>query len=142
MKRVNRLLSVVLMTMGVAAAHAATVDEVEPAARPVINLMAPGDAYPLEIEMVVRNWVVCASAASAEELVNARIRSAEEARRAYTALAGARSCGAFGELRVILQKAVYASSADAGYDTRIFGALINFSGAWAAGFLVSGGLAD
>jgi hypothetical protein len=142
MHRIQRLTIAALVASSAAAAHAAAVDEINAPAMRAIDLAAQGGAYPLDVEMVVRNWVVCASAASAEEIVNARTRSAAEARIAYSALASAKSCGAFSELRVILQKAVYASSDDAGYDARIFGALINFSGSWASGFVVSGGLAE
>jgi hypothetical protein len=143
MQRFCRVTLAAWAVLGFAAtARAAAIDDVDPATMPAIDLMAPGGAYPLEVEMVVRNWVVCASAVSAEEIVGARVHGAAEARKAYAVLATAKSCGVFGELRVILQKPVYASSADAGYDARIFGALINFSGNWAAGFLVSGSLAD
>jgi hypothetical protein len=102
---------------------------------------APID-YALETEMVVRNWVLCVSQPLAEQLARAREAGAESARTTYADLAGARSCGLFPELRVILQQSLYVSSGDAGYDARVFGALVNLSGDWATAFVVSGSLSE
>jgi hypothetical protein len=98
--------------------------------------------YALETEMTVHNWVLCISQPLAEQLVHAREAGPESALQAYAGLAGARSCGQFPELRVILRDPLYASAADAGYDARIFGALVNLSGDWATAYVVSGGLPD
>jgi hypothetical protein len=123
-------------------AWSAAVDETTPGVRPSVDLNAPTGDYPFDVEMIVQNWVLCASLPSAEEIVAARAKSAVEARKVFGALSAAKSCGSFTELKVILQKAVYASAPEAGYDARVFGGLVSFSGNWAAGYLVSGGLAD
>lgn len=96
--------------------------------------------YAMDTEVTVENWIVCVSRPLAESLVRARERSIEEAGKAYSELEAGRSCGRFAALRVILQESIYASSATAGYDARIFGALINIGGSWANGFVVSGAL--
>ncbi len=108
------------------------------------DIAAPPAAldYALETEMVVRNWVLCVSAPSAEQLARARTASLDEARSTYAELASARSCGQFPSLRVILRERVYASDDASGHDTRVFGALVNLSGDWANAFLVSGGLPE
>ena len=145
MQRLFRLGGIVLVAMAgelSLAAQASTIDSGDLPARPAIDLTAPIRTYPLDVEMVVQDWVVCASLPSAEQIVNARVHGAAEARKTYAELQAAKTCGAFGELKVILQKPIYASAVGAGYDARVFGALINFSGSWAAGYLVAGGLAD
>ena len=43
---------------------------------------------------------------------------------------------------MILQQPLYVSGGDAGYDARVFGALVNLSGDWATAFVVSGSLAE
>jgi hypothetical protein len=125
-------------------AWSAAVDDSTSVARPGIDLNAPSTSgdYPLDVELVVQNWVLCASLPSAEEIVAARAKGAGEARKVFVALSAAKSCGTFAQLRVILQKPVYASAPEAGYDARVFGGLVSFSGNWAAGYLVSGGLAE
>lgn len=107
----------------------------------VTGISAPID-YALETEMVVHDWVLCVSQPLAEQLARAREGGAESARLAYADLAGARSCGLFPELRVILQQPLYVSSGGAGYDARVFGALVNLSGDWASAFVVSGSLSE
>ena len=104
--------------------------------------IAPVTVYELETEMVVKNWILCISAAMAEELVRAREESEEKARSAYAGLQQTRSCGQFGELRVILRERLYASAADTGHDARAFEALVNLSDNWASAFVVYGGLPD
>jgi hypothetical protein len=98
--------------------------------------------YTLETEMVVHNWVLCVSQPLAEQLAKARDAGPESARSAYASLAGERVCGQFPELRVILQQSLYESPRDAGYDARVFGALVNLSGDWATAFVVSGTLSE
>ena len=71
--------------------------------------LAPPIDYSLETEMVVHNWVLCVSQPLAEQLAKAREAGPESARSAYADLAGARSCGKFPELRVILQQSLYQS---------------------------------
>jgi hypothetical protein len=112
----------------------------EPA--PVVSGIAAPIDYALETEMVVHNWVLCVSQPLAEQLARARDGGPESARSAYASLAGERACGLFPELRVILQQSLYESPKDAGYDARVFGALVNLSGDWATAFVVSGSLAD
>lgn len=93
--------------------------------------------YSLDTEIVVRNWVLCISQPYAEQLARAREAGTQSAQTAYDELAGARSCGKFPELRVILQQRIYSSAQDSGYDARVFGALVNLSGEWASVFVVS-----
>src|SRR5689334_630470 len=129
-----------LMTAAIPAGAAAPdAQVVEPAAPAAIGITAPGK-YTLETEMTVHNWVLCISQPMAEELVHARAAGVDQARQAYAGLASSRSCGQFPELRVILRDPLYSSAADAGYDARIFGALVNLSGDWASAYVVSGGL--
>ncbi len=98
--------------------------------------------YALETEMTVHNWVLCTSAPLAEQLARARTSGIEEARSAYANLAGARSCGQFPELHVILRERLYSAADNTGHDTRVFGALVNLSGDWASAFVVAGGLPE
>ena len=101
---------------------------------------APVVLYELDTEMVVHDWVLCASQAFAEQLARAREESAEKAWAAYAELKDARSCGQFAELRVILQERLYASTAESGHGARVFAGLVSFSDSWASVYLVSGGL--
>ena len=71
---------------------------------PVVTGLGAAIDYSLETEMVVHDWVLCVSQPLAEQLARAREAGAESARSAYADLAGARSCGKFPELRVILQQ--------------------------------------
>jgi len=109
---------------------------------PVVTGIGAQIDYALETEMVVHDWVLCVSQPFAEQLARSREAGPARARSTYTDLAGARSCGVFPELRVILQRSLYVSSQDAGYDARVFGALVNLSGDWATAFVVSGSLAE
>jgi len=122
-------------------AWAAAPDGLEPDVEEAVT-STPVVIYDLETEMVVHNWILCVSQSVAEELVRAREESAEKARLAYAALSESRACGKFAELRVILRERLYASSADAGHDARIFGALVNLSDQWASAFVVYGGLPE
>jgi hypothetical protein len=102
----------------------------------------PAKIYELDTEMVVHNWVICVSQGVAEQLVQAREVSAEKAVSAYESLKDERKCGQFAELRVILQKPVYASAAESGFDARVFDALVNLADNWASAFVVTGGLPE
>jgi hypothetical protein len=134
---------VVALFVGTASgALGAATDTLDTPSEPHINLAAPFTDYKLDVEMIVQNWVLCASQPSAEEIAQARVKSAAEAQKAYAQLKAAKSCGQFPELRVILQQPVYSSAPDSGYDVRVFGGLVKFSGAWASGFLISGGVAE
>lgn len=120
-----------------AAAPEALDAELPPVDMPAVT---PVLIYELDTEMVVKDWVLCISAAVAEQLVQAREESVEKALSAYAALQQARSCGRVPELRVILQERIYASAAESGHDTRAYGALVNFSDDWASAYVVYGGL--
>ncbi len=96
--------------------------------------------YSLDTEMVVRNWVLCASEAVAERLVHARETSVAAARSTYAELNAAKSCGRFAEMRVILRERLYSSTL--GHDARVFGALVDFAGEWASAYVVYGLPAD
>lgn len=69
----------------------------------------PPATYPLDTEMVVRQWVMCVSQAVAEDLVRAREESVEQARLTYAKLKDSHSCGQFPELRVILRERTHVS---------------------------------
>ena len=137
-----RAAAVVALSLSAPSAWSAAPDTLEPdATLPTTARIAPS-GYALETEMTVHNWVLCISQPLAEQLVRARETGPESALQVYAGLASARSCGQFPELRVILRDPLYASAADAGYDARIFGALVNLSGDWASAYVVSGGLPD
>jgi hypothetical protein len=98
--------------------------------------------YTLDTELVVRNWVLCVARPFAEELVHARETGVDAAVTAFGQLTAAKTCGRLGEMRVILKEPIYQSVPDSGYDARIFSALINIAGDWAAAFVVSGSLPE
>lgn len=109
---------------------------------PTVKATAPIADYALDTEMVVRNWVLCVSATMAEELVHARESGIDRARSTYAELNAAKACGQFSELRVILRERLYVSSAESGHDARVFGALVDFAGSWAAAYVVYGSLPE
>lgn len=110
---------------------------------PVPDAAAAAPAiYDLDTEMVVHNWVLCVSRAGAVELVQARQEGVQSAWSAYEALAEARKCGRFAELRVILQEPLYSWTAGSGDDARVFGALVHFADDWASAFVVTGSLPE
>ena len=137
-----RAAAVVALSLSAPSAWSAAPDTLEPDATLPMNARIAPSGYALETEMTVHNWVLCISQPLAEQLVRARETGPESALQVYAGLASARSCGQFPELRVILRDPLYASAADAGYDARIFGALVNLSGDWASAYVVSGGLPD
>lgn len=122
------------------ASWAAAPDDLSIASAPDPAAQPAALDYALETEMVVHDWVLCVSASGAEELAHARAESIDTARAAYASLSDARACGQFQELRVILRERLYES--DSTHDARVFGALVNLSGKWAAAFLVSGSLSE
>lgn len=101
----------------------------------------PPAAYPLDTEMVVRQWVMCVSQTVAEDLVRAREESVEQAWLTYAKLKDSRSCGQFPELRVILRERTHVSVVP-GHEARIFKALVNLSDTWGSAFVVFGGLPE
>jgi len=137
-----RAAAVAVLSLSAASAWSAAPDTLAPDASLSGSAGMPPSGYALETEMTVHNWVLCISQPLAEQLVHAREAGPESALQAYAGLASARSCGQFPELRVILRDPLYASAANAGYDARIFGALVNLSGDWASAYVVSGGLPD
>lgn len=139
---VCRAAAIVASTLVAPAAWSAAPDALLEEPAPVVTGVGAPINYALETEMVVQNWVLCVSQPLAEQLARAREGGPESARLTYANLAGARSCGLFPELRVILQERLYVSGGDAGYDARVFGALVNLSGDWATAFVVSGSLPE
>ena len=98
----------------------------------------PRDDPSLDTEMVVSDWVLCVSQAFAERLVTALDQGIDQAVAAYGELKADRSCGQFGELRVILHEAVFRSASER--QATVFSADVGFAGAWAPGFVVQGAL--
>jgi hypothetical protein len=96
----------------------------------------------LDVEMTVRNWVLCASRPVAERLVRARQQSRAAAEKTYADLEHARSCGRLPEMQVILQESLYDALIGSGGRAGVYGALINISGKWASGFVVYNGVPD
>lgn len=141
--RRRRLAAVLAFSAMASPAFAAAPDllDAEPLA-PAITAKSPIADYALDTEMVVRNWVLCVSAAVAEELVHARESGVERARSTYAELNAAKACGQFAELRVILRERLYVSSTGSGHDARVFGALVDFAGSWASAYVVYGGLPE
>ena len=119
-----------------AAFAAAAPDAADLADPPPAVTAAPAADPELATEMVVRNWVLCVSQTFAERLVSALDESVERAVATYGELKATRSCGQFGELRVILHEAVYRSAA--GRDAAVYSADVGIAGAWASGYVVQG----
>ncbi len=113
-----------------------------PASAPAATVAPPIGDYALQTQMVVHNWVLCVSEPVAEKLARARVASVDDARAVYADLAKARTCGQFAELNVILREKLFGSASDSSHDTRVFAALVNLSGSWASGFVVSGSLPE
>jgi hypothetical protein len=136
----------VIMTGVLSHAWAAAPDTLElettnaKAASPAIG--APLIEHKLDVEMTVRNWVLCTTQPLAETLVHAREESPAAAAKAFADLSAARSCGRFAEMQVILQKPIYETMLHSGGQAKVYGALINISGAWASGYVVYGGVPE
>ncbi len=124
--------SCALATSAFAAAGA-----LDPSAGAAVTVISLGDPYKLDTEMTVKNWVLCVSEGSAESLVKAHQESRQKADEVYAALQAGKTCGRFAEMRVILQQALYEPQAAAPYQARVFNALVELSGQWAKGFVVS-----
>jgi hypothetical protein len=103
---------------------------------------APLVEHQLDVEMTVKNWILCTTQPLAETLVHAREQSADAATKAFADLSAARSCGRFAEMQVILQKPIYETMLHSGGQAKVYGALINISGAWATGYVVYGGVPE
>lgn len=125
------------------AGHAAPGEiAVEPPAIAPASIGAPIVQHRLDVEMTVRNWVLCASQPSAERLVQAREENNTAAAAAFSRLTTERACGLFPEMQVILQKSLYETVLDSGEQASIYGALVNISGAWAAAYVIYGGMPE
>lgn len=114
---------------------------------PTAKIAAPAIGAPLiehklDVEMTVRNWVLCTTQPLAETLVHAREEGTAAAVKAFADLEAARSCGLFAEMQVILQKPIYETMLHTGGQAKVYGALINISGAWASGYVVYGGVPE
>jgi hypothetical protein len=96
---------------------------------------APG-LYQLDVEMTVKNWVLCVSQPLAENLLKARETSQESFITAYSQAAAAHTCGQMPEMHLKLQKQVYESAPDAASRGTVFNALVNLAGAWATAFVM------
>ncbi len=140
-RSLHRLAAVaVALSLSGAAWAAAPAALDDPATAPADTMMAPLGGQQMNVEMTVRNWVLCATKAYAERLVLARAQGVDEAKRAYDALRKSRSCGMFPELHVILKSSLYRSKPEADYRAQIYGALVNIAGGWASGYVVEGSL--
>lgn len=96
---------------------------------------APG-LYQLDVEMTVKNWVLCVSQPLAENLLKARETSEERFMTAYSQAAAAHTCGQMPEMHLKLEKQVYESAPDSASRGMVFNALVNLSGAWATAFVM------
>lgn len=106
--------------------------------RPEVGVASIGNPglYQLDVEMTVKNWVLCVSQPLAEGLLKARETSKENFMSAYSQAAAAHTCGQMPEMQLKLQKAVYESAPEAANRGTVFNALVNLSGAWATAFVV------
>src|SRR5689334_1311631 len=97
------------ISVGAWAAAPATLDPEPQKAIGASAINAPG-IYRLDVEMTVKNWVLCVSQPLAEQLLKAREMSQESFMSAYSEAAAAHTCGQMPEMQVKLQKAVYESA--------------------------------
>ena len=146
MKRVHhgcRLAAIIAFGTALAleCAGAATPGALQPTQSRPADQAEPPVTYPLDTEIVVRQWVMCVSQPVAENLVRAREESVEKARLMYAELKDAHSCGQFPVLRVILRERTHVSVMP-GHEARIFKALVNLSDTWGSAFVVFGGLPE
>ncbi len=99
---------------------------------------APSGLQQLELskELIVRNWILCATQAHAEELVLAADKSARAAAAVIARLQSERSCGRFPKMRVILEAPLVESSPFAERRVKAYGAQINLGGQWVPAFVI------
>lgn len=99
---------------------------------------APSGLEQLEYakDIVVRNWMLCATQESAEELVRAADMSARTAAVVIARLQNERSCGRFPKMRVILEAPLVESSPFSEHRIKAYGAQINLGGQWVPAFVV------
>jgi hypothetical protein len=129
------LVGACVISIGAWAAAPAALDS-EP--QKPVGASAIGDVgiYQLDVEMTVKNWVLCISQPLAEGLLKARETGRETFLNAYSQAAAAHTCGQMPQMHLKLQKAVYESAPDASNRGTVFNALVNLSGAWATAFVV------
>jgi hypothetical protein len=87
-------------------------------------------------DIIVRNWMLCATQEAAETLVKAANTSARAAAAAIARLQSERSCGRFPKMRVILEMPLVESSPFAEHRIKAYGAQINLGGQWVPAFVV------
>lgn len=90
----------------------------------------------LSKDIIVRNWMLCATQEAAETLVKAANTSARAAAAAIARLQSERSCGRFPKMRVILEMPLVESSPFAEHRIKAYGAQINLGGQWVPAFVV------
>jgi hypothetical protein len=90
----------------------------------------------LSKDIVVRNWMLCATQEAAETLVSAANTSARAAAAAIARLQSERSCGRFPKMRVILETPLVESSPFAEHRIKAYGAQINLGGTWVPAFVI------
>jgi hypothetical protein len=100
--------------------------------------LAPSGIDRLELakDIIVRNWILCATQQDAEKLVQAADRSSRAAVAAIAMLQSERSCGRFPKMRVILEMPLVESSPFAEHRVKAYGAQINLGGQWVPAFVV------
>lgn len=130
------VVAILLAGAGVPGFAAAPADLIEGPAPPPKAETIRADR-PFDTEIVVRNWIVCISRGFAEDIVHARERGVDDARKTYAELKATKSCGRFSLLRVVLKEAFYAASLGAGEEAAAFSALVDLSSGWANAFVVS-----
>lgn len=123
-----------LAALSIATAHAAVSENAGADA-----LAATTEQVELDKELVVRNWILCATRAHAEAVVHAADASAREAAEVFARLQGERSCGRFPQMRVILEIPIVESSPFAELRAKAYGAQIRLNGKWVPAFVVNGG---
>jgi hypothetical protein len=113
-----------------AVAAAPDVIDPEPAAAPA--------EYQLDTVLIVHNWILCVTEASAEQLARAHREGAAVAAEAYAELAAAKSCGRFQKLGVMLKTPLYRSGPGSDHEARVFAALVNIGVGWQDAYVVAG----
>jgi hypothetical protein len=99
--------------------------------------IAPTD-YELDTVLVVHNWVLCISEASAESLARAREEGLDAVARVYDDLAATKTCGRFEKLGVMLKQPLYRSQPGRDFEARVFAALVNIGVGWQSAYVVAG----
>jgi hypothetical protein len=121
---------------GPGSALAAAPADLDPGGEPAVP------TYQLGTVLVVHDWVLCTTQASAESLARAREAGVSAAEKAYADLAAAKTCGRFKKLGVMLREPLYHTAPGLDVDARVFDALVNVGAGWQNGFVVAGGLPE